>query len=149
MREDILKMAREAGLGFLFEDHLLVYGELERFAALVADAEAKRMHDEGMVTVGYMRQQIAAERNKLAQWMIDRGYATGHGDTTEDLLQELEWQIAENWTRGMANGVQAEREACAKVCDRMVMYGPVAEVQQRYNKASADCRDAIRARGQA
>jgi hypothetical protein len=41
-----------------------------------------------------------------------------------------------------------EREACAKVCDRMVMYGPVAEVQQRYNKAYADCRDAIRARGQ-
>jgi hypothetical protein len=30
-------MAREAGLGFLFEDHLLVCGELERFAAIVAD----------------------------------------------------------------------------------------------------------------
>jgi hypothetical protein len=55
------------------------------------------------------------ERNKVAQWMIDRGYATGHGDTTEDLLQELEWQIAENWTRGMVNGVQAEREACAAI----------------------------------
>ncbi len=40
----------------------------------------------------------------------------------------------------------AEREECAKVCDNMVMYGPVAEVQQRYNKAYADCRDAIRAR---
>jgi hypothetical protein len=61
----------------------------------------------------------AAERNKLAQWMIDRGYATGHGDTTEDLLQELEWQIAENWTRGMVNGVQAEREACALLCDQL------------------------------
>ena len=36
---DIIRMAREAGLGFLFEDHLLVYGELERFAALVAAAE--------------------------------------------------------------------------------------------------------------
>jgi hypothetical protein len=36
MKEDIIKMAREAGLGFLFEDHLLVCGELERFAALVA-----------------------------------------------------------------------------------------------------------------
>jgi hypothetical protein len=43
----------------------------------------------------------------------------------------------------------AEREACAKVCDHMVMYGPVAEVQQRYNKAYADCRDAIRARSNA
>jgi hypothetical protein len=27
--------------------------------------------------------------------MIRNGYATGHGDTTEDLLDELEWQIAE------------------------------------------------------
>ena len=41
-----------------------------------------------------------------------------------------------------------EREACARVCDRMVMYGPVAEVQQRYNKAYADCRDKIRERGE-
>lgn len=41
----------------------------------------------------------------------------------------------------------AEREACAKVCDNLIMYGPVAEVQQRYNKAYADCRDKIRDRG--
>jgi hypothetical protein len=95
MRDDIIRIAREAGLGFLFEDHLLVYGELERFAALVADAEAKRMHAEGMVTVGHMRQQIAAERNKVASWMMAQGYATGHGDTVEDLLMELEWQVAD------------------------------------------------------
>jgi hypothetical protein len=37
MKEDIIRMAREAGLGFLFEDHLLVHDELERFAALVAE----------------------------------------------------------------------------------------------------------------
>ena len=40
-----------------------------------------------------------------------------------------------------------EREACAIVCDRMVMHGQVAEVRQRYNKAYADCRDKIRDRG--
>jgi hypothetical protein len=45
----------------------------------------------------------AAERNKLAAWMMAQGYATGHGDTTEDLLKELEWQVCES-----------EREACAK-----------------------------------
>lgn len=38
----------------------------------------------------------------VAKWMIDRGYATGHGDTIEDLLKELEWQIRER-----------EREECA------------------------------------
>ena len=35
------------------------------------------------------------ERDKLAEWMIERGYATGHGDTIEDLLYELGWQIDE------------------------------------------------------
>ena len=48
------------------------------------------------------------EREKVAQWMIERGYATGHGDTVEDLLKELEWQIEER-----------EREACAKLCEEM------------------------------
>ena len=48
--------------------------ELERFAALVA----------------------AQEREKVAAWMMARGYATGHGNTTEDLLKELSWQIDED-----------------------------------------------------
>ena len=48
---------------------------------------------------------VEAERQKVAIWMIEHSYATGHGDTTEDLLKELEWQIRES-----------EREACAKVC---------------------------------
>lgn len=34
-------------------------------------------------------------RHKVAKWMIDRGYATGRGDTIEDLLRELDWQIEE------------------------------------------------------
>ena len=61
-----------------------------------------------------------SDKEKLAQWMIQRGYATGHGDSVEDLLQELDWQIAENWTRGMVNGVHAEREACAKVVEILI-----------------------------
>ena len=36
-----------------------------------------------------------SDKEKLAQWMIRQGYATGHGDTMEDLLEELEWQITE------------------------------------------------------
>jgi len=49
-----------------------------------------------------------SDKEKLAQWMIQRGYATGHGDTVEDLLKELEWQICER-----------EREACAKMVGRL------------------------------
>jgi hypothetical protein len=119
--DDIIRMAREVGMPYEYDTGRIIHlKQLERFAALVA----------------------AAERNKVAQWMMTKGYATGHGDTTEDLLQELEWQIAENWTRGMVNGVEAEREACAKLCETKL--GPTAT--DYYGKTYAA---AIRARGQA
>jgi hypothetical protein len=37
----------------------------------------------------------AAERNKVAAWMMAQGYATGHGDSVEGLLEELRWQVEE------------------------------------------------------
>jgi hypothetical protein len=124
-QEDIIKLAREAGLyvgrnisgvqlvGSSYEEggllvHLAVE-ELERFAALVA----------------------AHEREKVAAWMMSQGYATGHGDTVEDLLKELEWQIAER-----------EREACAKVCDVLAVH---PEYASDITKVAAQ---AIRARGE-
>lgn len=98
-RDEVLALAREAAF------HTPVMeGELMRFAELVANAE----------------------RDKVAAWMIDRGYATGHGDTTEDLLKELEWQIKER-----------EREACAKVCD---------EIDRRWINQADKCAAAIRSR---
>ena len=119
-RDDVIRMAREAGI----TNELIVSGwgehwidipiQLERFANLVA----------------------AAEREKVAQWMMQRGYATGHGDTIEDLLAELDWQIAENWNRAMINGMKTEREACAKVAAWIL--------KMPENDVSA----AIRARGQ-
>ena len=74
---------------------------------------------------------------KLAQWMIQRGYATGHGDSTEDLLQELDWQIAENWNRALITGITTEREACAKLFDGEVWAYDYREIAS-----------AIRARGE-
>jgi len=62
-------MAREAGLAYGSDEKPL--NSVTRFATIVA----------------------AAERNKLAAWMMRQGYATGHGDTVEDLLKELEWQM--------------------------------------------------------
>lgn len=79
-----------------------------------------------------------SDKEILAAWMIQHGYATGHGDTIEDLLVELDIQIVENWTRALVNGVQGEREACAKVCEE---WGP-------FNKIASECAEAIRARGQ-
>jgi hypothetical protein len=82
-QEDTIRMAREAGFAGWKCDE----GKIERLAALAA----------------------AAQREKLAHWMRNMGYATGHGDTIEDLLDHLGTQIAE--------GLEAEREACAKVCE--------------------------------
>ena len=110
-REEIIKLAREAGfdphdMSADFSCNLI---NIEHFAELVADAE----------------------REKLAAWMMSQGYATGHGDTVEDLLKELEWQIAER-----------EREACAKVCDVLAVH---PEYASDITKVAAQ---AIRARGE-
>ena len=76
------------------------------------------------------------DKEKVAQWMIQQGYATGHGDTVEDLLKELEWQILENWHRAMVNSMKAECEACAKFVDHILREG------------GGTYGDAIRARGE-
>lgn len=83
----------------------------------------------------------AAEREKVAQWMMQKGYATGHGETTEDLLAELDWQIAESWTKSLVKGVEGEREACAKLCDDLDDDLPDGLAGWQYGEA-------IRARGQ-
>jgi len=114
-REEIIRMAREAGL----DPDLWNYTDaFERFAALVA----------------------AAERNKLAAWMMSQGYATGHGDTVEDLLKELEWQIEER--------IRNEREACAELAlqgtDEPVQTKTLEILRKERERIAA----AVRARGQ-
>lgn len=115
-------MAREAGFnveqGFL----LRVTGideDLERFAALVIAEKEKQIiaanapEIERINTyIKELEEAVAAEREKVAQWMMTKGYATGHGDSTENLLKELEWQIEES--------VRNEREACAKVVEILI-----------------------------
>jgi hypothetical protein len=70
--EDIIGMAREAG-----------------FAASWSEAAGEAL--KRLVSIAQ-----AEERNKLAAWMIAQGYATGHGDTIEGLLEELRWQVRES-----------------------------------------------------
>ena len=61
----------------------------------------------------------AAEREKVAAWMRSMGYATGHGDTIEDLLDHLGTQIAE--------GLLMERTACADICDQHASIEGIAQ----------------------
>jgi hypothetical protein len=105
---------------------------------------------------------VEAEREKVAQWMIEKGYATGHGDTIEDLLKELEWQItermkSEGWRQCAAGqrttqycdllelAVANEREACAKLCED----GPIPKdsTTLTHIPTLVGCAAAIRARG--
>jgi hypothetical protein len=124
MSNDIIRMARESGIKS-GDSYKLTVGHmsiktLERFAAIAQ----------------------AAERNKLAAWMMAQGYATGHGETVEGLLEELEREVgfkrAELWIKRISEAVLAEREACAVLCDQL-------------SDSSRDLRfgAAVRARGQA
>ena len=61
----------------------------------------------------------AAQREKVAHWMRNCGYATGHGDTTEDLLGELRAQITER--------LLMERAACADICDQHASIEGIAQ----------------------
>ena len=45
------------------------------------------------------------ERNQVAEWMMAKGYATGHGDSVEDLLTELELQIRERQRNQLADKI--------------------------------------------
>jgi len=99
MTQDIIAMAREAGLivvtgidvgpGTSISVPMGSWGvkEIERLVELVRDAE----------------------RNKLASWMIAQGYATGHGETMEGLLEELEREVgfdkAELWIKRINDAV--------------------------------------------
>ena len=39
--------------------------------------------------------ELRKDRERLAAWMIKRGFVTGHGDSFEALLCELDWQYLE------------------------------------------------------
>ena len=72
------------------------------------------------------------DKEILAAWMIKHEYATGHGETMEDLLEEPKWQIKEQWERAAA----AEREACLTILQnlRLSRLGVSDAIQDRGQK---------------
>lgn len=59
---------------------------------------ADRQERESMIAEALAR-AVREEREKVAKWMLARSYATGHGDTVEAMLAELEWQAKERGTK--------------------------------------------------
>ena len=68
---------------------------------------------DGAALVIFAKLVAEKEREVVANWIMDIGFATGHGDSIFDLLDQLEWQIAER-----------EREACAKIADEWAVGWP-------------------------
>ena len=106
-RAETISLALDAGFNPMTSKEMTMF---ENFAKLVAEKE----------------------REVVATWIMDKGFATGHGDSIVDLLDQLEWQIAEK-----------EREACAEVCDVLAVH---PEYASSITKLAAQ---AIRNRGQA
>ena len=81
-------------------------------------AMRESVEDGEMFTRYQFAKLVAAhERNKLAAWMTQIGFATGHGDTMEQLCDALGTEIVDR----IDGEVEAEREACAKVCEEFDM----------------------------
>jgi hypothetical protein len=121
-REQIIQWASRVGAERAGSSSFVIFNEeLEAFAKLVA----------------------AHERNKLAAWMIQFGFATGHGDTLEELCDALGTEIVDR----IDGEVEAEREACAMVCEKL----PAPDIYDDSDKSMwdvtcMDCAEAIRAR---
>lgn len=155
-KDDIIRMAKEAGCvedkHYKGEVIFISNDALERFANLIAEANdnkypIKFTHEEyNAVIEAAIADGVAEGCDVVAKWMMRHEYATGHGDTIKDLLEELEWQIEEQWECAAA----AEREAIAKFILSVDLSGIKNDPALQHYTANLliENAKAIRARGQ-
>ena len=66
------------------------------------------------------KDQVSDSANlAISKWMLKHSYATGHGDTVEDLLNELDWQARERGAKWMREKAAKELEAEAYKLNRL------------------------------
>jgi len=71
---------------------------------------------------------MSDDKERLAAWMMKEGFATGHGDTVEALLEELSWQIAE---------IKAQRDELLEALKEIANMGvPVQKTEHRIARAA-------------
>jgi hypothetical protein len=56
-------------------------------------AELEASPETAAAIAALLEQAAKTQTEKVAAWMSEQGFATGHGDTLEDLLKELTWQV--------------------------------------------------------
>lgn len=59
-----------------------------------------------------------SEKETVANWMMANGFATGHGDSVADMLNELAWQIDDRVAFANLRAIDAERVAFANLCNK-------------------------------
>jgi hypothetical protein len=71
-------------------------GEVKRYVGRITELEPSPVQHVVLASdFERLQSALAAERGKLAAWMIQHNFVTGHGDTTDDLLAELGAQVDE------------------------------------------------------
>jgi NAD(P)H-dependent flavin oxidoreductase YrpB (nitropropane dioxygenase family) len=72
-------------------DDFAVFAVRDKEGKVIAEFGASS--DTAAAIVFLVEEAAKAQREKVAAWMVAHGFATGHGDTLEDLLRELSPQI--------------------------------------------------------
>ena len=94
--QDDAQVAREVAEQIAPTDQKIVMVQFRDDSLLNADdlRQLIAMHVAPALATARAEEETVA-REKVAQWMLGRSFATGHGDTIDDLLGELSWQVAE------------------------------------------------------
>jgi hypothetical protein len=138
----IIEMAREAGM-VVIDDEYSLLPFLKRFEALVRADEREECakHCEGINSL----EDYYGDRPELA--CAESIRARGQSQVC---CEEYNTCVRPCTPRGRHHGQEAEREACAKVCEEVAVdsYTKIGMAHEPYMKATAeDCARHIRARG--
>jgi hypothetical protein len=86
-------------------DQIVSMVNYKDLVVIATQADVYVVSDNHVSLMKFEVRRIAAEPTRqtatmlVANWMMSRGYATGHGDTVDDLLCELEGQVKEHAAR--------------------------------------------------
>ena len=136
-RDDVIRMAREAGFSQPWTAPTSTQERLERFANFVAAAEREACANEVRAFFAVMR----FDRRHLG--LGDVRVTVGDVDDLADSIckNQLEIESVKD-SLTVEEAVAAEREACAKVCVDLVL-----AFAGRADLTALQCAEAIRARG--
>lgn len=89
--------------------------DLERARWLLPDGtDEVEVRELAQVIAAARREGAEAERQKVANWMMERSIPTGHGDTVEDLLAELRASVAEEMRERAARALDEDAPWAAR-----------------------------------